>query len=134
MVARLLVTAAALLLAAGAFFGAAPMAASPLNPFGILFLAIAGVIWFAWEIIREGFSYGAGSGQDGAQVPLLARFGPIFIKSITNERRTTPSPQPSPRKRGEGADALSPQKRGEVRLRGNRQAGKRAKHLFELNR
>ena len=91
MVARLLVTAAALLLAAGAFFGASPTPASPLNPFGILFLAIGGVIWLAWDVIREGFSYGAGSGREGTQVPLLARFGPIFIKGITNGLRTTPS-------------------------------------------
>jgi hypothetical protein len=128
MVVRMLVTAALLMLAAGAFFGAAPVPASPLNPFGILFLAIAGVVWFAWDVIREGFSYGAGSGQDGAQVPLLARFGPIFIKGITNTWRTTyprrrssetksvsesPSPRPSPRERGEGADSFSPQQRGE---------------------
>jgi hypothetical protein len=88
MIARLLVTAAALLLAAGAFLGASPTPAGPLNPFGILFLAIGGVMWLAWDVIREGFSYGAGSGQDGAQVPLLARFGPIFIKGITNRQRT----------------------------------------------
>jgi hypothetical protein len=89
MIARLLATAVALLLAAGAFFGAAPTPASPLNPFGILFLTIAGIIWFAWDVIREGFAYGAGSGRDGAQVPLLARFGPVFIKGITNTWRTT---------------------------------------------
>jgi hypothetical protein len=87
MVARILVTAVTLLLAAGAFFGAAPIPASPLNPFGILFLTIAGVIWFAWDVIREGFSYGAGSGRDGPQLPLLARFGPVLIKGITTVQR-----------------------------------------------
>ena len=92
MFARLLVTAVTLLLAAGAFFGAAPIPASPLNPFGILFLAIAGVIWFAWEVIREGFVYGAGSGPDGTQLPLVARFGPVFIKGITNASRTAHPP------------------------------------------
>ena len=88
MVARLLVTAGALFLAAGAFFGAAPSPASPLNPFGILFLTIAGVVWFAWDVIREGFCYGAGSGQDGAQVPLLVRFGPVLIRGNTNSWHT----------------------------------------------
>src|SRR5215831_8186533 len=84
MVARIVATGVLLGLAGGAFLGAAPVPASPLNPFGILLLTIAGVIWFAWDVIREGFSYGAGSGQDGAQVPLLARFGPVFIKGITS--------------------------------------------------
>ena len=88
MVLRLIVTTILLLLAAGAFFGAAPIPASPLNPFGILFLTIAGVVWFAWDVFREGFSYGAGSGRDGTRLPLVARFGPVFINGITNASRT----------------------------------------------
>jgi hypothetical protein len=88
MVVRIIVTSVMLALAAGAFFGAAPIPANPLNPLGILFLTIAGVIWFAWDVIREGFSYGAGSGRDGTELPLLARFGPVFISGITNAWRT----------------------------------------------
>jgi hypothetical protein len=55
MAARILVTLAALLLAAGGFFGAAPAPAGVLDPFGILFLAVSGVIWFAWDLVREAF-------------------------------------------------------------------------------
>jgi hypothetical protein len=87
MVARVFVTAVTLLLAAGAFLGAAPIPASPLNPIGILFLTIAGVLWFAWDVIREGFAYGAGSGRDGRKLPLLAGFGPVYIKGITTVQR-----------------------------------------------
>jgi hypothetical protein len=83
MVARVLITAVLLILAAGAFFGAAPIPAGPLNPFGILFLTITGVIWLAWEVLRGGFAYGAGSGRDGARVPLLARFGEDQKKRAT---------------------------------------------------
>lgn len=95
MIGRIIVTGVMLVLAAGAFFGAAPVPASPLNPLGILFLTIAGVIWFAWEIICEGFAYGAGSGDDGARLPLVARFGPVFIKGIANAWRTAQPPRRS---------------------------------------
>jgi len=127
MVVRILVTGVMLVLAAGAFFGATQLPSGPLSPFGILFLTIAGVIWFAWREICEGFSYGPGSSRDSAELPLAAGFGPMFIKGITNARRGAqphrrssalritegPSPQPSPRQRGEGVDSLSPQKRRE---------------------
>jgi hypothetical protein len=90
MIVRILATAAALALAAGAFFGAAPTPAGPLDPLGILFLALGGVVWFGWEIIGEGFSYGAGPGPE---LPLLARFGPVFIKGITSAWHTTHRPR-----------------------------------------
>jgi len=115
MIARILVTGLMLALAAGAFFGATQLSSGPLSPFGILFLTIAGVIWFAWQEICEGFSYGPGSSGDSTELPLAAGFGPMFIKGITNARRTAQPPrrssdfqmpepltQPSPRKRGEG--------------------------------
>ncbi len=55
MAARILVTLAALLLAVGGFFGAAPAPAGPLDPFGILFLVVSGAIWFGWDRVREAF-------------------------------------------------------------------------------
>jgi hypothetical protein len=95
MVARILVTGVMLVLAAGAFFGATQLPSGPLSPFGILFLTIAGVIWFAWREICEGFSYGLGSSRDSAELPLAAGFGPMFIKGITNARRAAQPPRGS---------------------------------------
>jgi hypothetical protein len=90
MVTRVLVTGVMLLLAAGGFFGAPQIPADPLDPFGILFLTIAGVMWFAWHEIREGFSYGAGLSRDRSELPLAAGFGAMFIKGVTNACRTAP--------------------------------------------
>lgn len=101
MVARLLCTAVAALLAAGAFLGASPTPAGPLNLLGILFLTISGVIWLGWPVIREGFAYGAS--PDGAQLPLLARFGPMFIGGLVGMRRP---PDPS-RRRSDVPDGTS---------------------------
>jgi hypothetical protein len=75
MAARILLTLAMLLLAAGGFFGAAPNPAGPLNPFGILFLFVSGVIWFAWDLVREAF----GNRLDVITVRLgpMARYRPV---------------------------------------------------------
>jgi hypothetical protein len=73
MAARIGVTIVALLLAAIAFLGGGPMPAGLLNPFGILFLFLAVLIWFAWETILGGFASGRSAGE-GAELPLLARF------------------------------------------------------------
>ena len=100
MVARILVTGVLLVLAAGGFFGATQIPADPLDPFGILFLTIAGVIWFAWHEIRAGFSYGSGLSQDRAELPFAAGFGAMFIKGITNAWRSAP-----PQRRSSEADS-----------------------------
>lgn len=55
MAARILLTLATLLLAAGGFLGAAPDPPGPLDPFGILFLFVSGVIWLAWDAVREAY-------------------------------------------------------------------------------
>lgn len=70
MAVRILLTVATLLLAAGGFFGAAPGPEGPLNPFGILFLFASGVIWLAWDLVREAFSN---------RLDVMAvRLGPMF--------------------------------------------------------
>ena len=56
MVGRILVTLVLLLFAAGGFFSGATEPAGPLNPFGILFLFLSGVVWFAWDLVREAFA------------------------------------------------------------------------------
>jgi len=87
MAARIGVTVAALLLAAIAFLGGAPTPAGLLNPFGILFLFLAVLIWFAWDKIVGGYASGRPAGE-GAELPLMARFGPVFIKGIMSLRHT----------------------------------------------
>ena len=57
MGARILCTGLMLAGAAGGFFGAAPLPAGPLNPFGIVFLALSGVIWFGWRVIPDIYAY-----------------------------------------------------------------------------
>jgi hypothetical protein len=82
MIARVGVTIAALLLALIAFLGGGPAAPGLLNPFGILFLFLAVLAWFAWDAVIDGYT-SAGYGPDGAELPLLARFAPVFIKGVT---------------------------------------------------
>ncbi len=53
MIARILATVTALLFAIGAFCGLGLGHAGPLNPFGLLFLFIAALMWDEWGIIAE---------------------------------------------------------------------------------
>lgn len=45
-------------MATGACFGAGPTSGGLLDPFAILFLFVAWLIWFAWDLIRDGFISG----------------------------------------------------------------------------
>ena len=92
MSARIGVTTAALLFALIAFLGGGPTPDGLFDPFGILFLFLAVLTWFSWDKILGGYS--SSSGGDGAELPLLARFGPVFIKGITSLRHTN-LPRPS---------------------------------------
>jgi hypothetical protein len=56
MIARIAATIIVLLFATGAFCGIGPESAGPLNPFGLLFLFIAALIWDEWIIIIGNFS------------------------------------------------------------------------------
>src|SRR5947209_9482616 len=51
---RLIVTIAILAFAVGAFFGAGPTEAGLLNSFGICFLGLAVLAWFAWKPMTGG--------------------------------------------------------------------------------
>lgn len=53
MILRLVTTIFFLLFAIGAFCGAGPTRVSP-NPFGLLFLGLAALVWFAWKPISAG--------------------------------------------------------------------------------
>lgn len=54
MTLRLILVTTALALAIGGFLGAGPTPASPFNPFGLLFLGLAVLIWLEWEPIKSG--------------------------------------------------------------------------------
>jgi hypothetical protein len=58
MAARIFFTAVAVMMAVGAFCGAGPTSGGLLDLFGILFLFVAWLIWFAWDLIHEGFVSG----------------------------------------------------------------------------
>lgn len=80
MVGKIVATAALVLLAIYAFWDDA-LGAGGVNPFGIFFLVLAVLNWFAWRTIRDGFS-DALSGGDGVKRSLIIRFGPVFTKEI----------------------------------------------------
>jgi hypothetical protein len=80
MAARLACTALALLLAGGNFFGGVLLPPGPLNPFGVLFLALSGVFWFGWEVIQDAYAYQEERRQAGHKIPdpLMVRFAPAL--------------------------------------------------------
>ena len=80
MVARIGCTALLLALAAGNFFGGVLFPAGPLNPFGVVVLALAGVVWFGWEMIQDTYAYEDERRRDGHWIPnpLLVRFAPAL--------------------------------------------------------
>ena len=67
MVARCFCTLVMLLLAFYAFWGNALGAGYILNPFGLLCLLLAGMVWFKWEIVRSAFR----SVNDESNVPII---------------------------------------------------------------
>ena len=76
MIIRAIATVVALALGIYAFWGDAMGAGDVLNPFGILFLLLAGLIWFAWGPIREGFK----SAKD-EELPII-RLGATILKGM----------------------------------------------------
>jgi hypothetical protein len=88
MLARLACTALSLLLAAGNFFGGVLLPPGPLNPFGVVFLALAGVFWFGWEMIQDSYAYQEERRRAGHKIPdpLLVRFAPA-LGAMSPERK-----------------------------------------------
>ena len=88
MLARIACTALSLLLAAGNFFGGVLLPPGPLNPFGVVFLALAGVFWFGWEMIQDAYAYQEERRTAGVKIPdpLLVRFAPA-MGAMSPERR-----------------------------------------------
>jgi hypothetical protein len=95
MLARIGVTLAAALLALIAFLGGGPTEAGPLNPFGLLFVFLAVLAWCAWDAVSGGYASHR-TGDDGAELPLVARFAPVFIKGVTKGVADLGGPQQKP--------------------------------------
>ena len=86
MVARIFCTGAALLLAMIGFFGN-PMMQTPLSPFGILFLAISGVVWFGWDVIRDAYAYREEICPNNGRAFLqTVRLGPVTVNWIVRSK------------------------------------------------
>jgi uncharacterized membrane protein YbhN (UPF0104 family) len=94
MATRIFVTAFVLLLALGAFWGNALDAGHFLNPFGILLLFLAGIVWWMWEPLRDGFI----SARNESDIPII-RLGSAIIRGLSRAPR---------RQRASGSDSLSP--------------------------
>jgi hypothetical protein len=77
MITRYICTMILLLLAFYAFWGNALSAGRYFNPFGILFLFLAYLVWSKWKIVREAFS----SVKDESNIPIL-RMGYKIIEGF----------------------------------------------------
>jgi hypothetical protein len=86
MVARLSVTIITALLAFYAFWENALGAGHLFNPFGILFLFFAVVIWFKREIIRDAFH----SVKDESDLPII-RLSSKIIGGMGTLQRNAPA-------------------------------------------
>jgi hypothetical protein len=106
MLARIGVTLAAALLALIAFLGGGPTEAGPFNPFGLLFAFLAGLAWCAWDAVSGGYASHR-TGDDGAELPLVARFAPIFIKGVTKGVADLGQPRRKPPPRAEMSSAAA---------------------------
>ncbi len=83
MIARMFATTLATLLGVFACWADMLGAGHFLNPFGIMFLLLAGLIWFAWEPIREGFR----SAKNESEIP-ISRLGSMIVKGMLGMRRS----------------------------------------------
>ena len=77
MAIRIIATGVTVALGIYAFWGNAMGGGHILNPFGILFLLLACLMWFAWGPIRDGFK----SAKDESEMPIL-RLGSTIIKGM----------------------------------------------------
>jgi hypothetical protein len=82
MIARVCCTGAGLLLAGFGFF-ADPVEPGPLAPFGILFLAVSGVLWFGWEMFAAAYAYREEVRPNAAHEFLQGeRLGPMLVGGL----------------------------------------------------
>ena len=91
MVARVSATAAAAALGIYACWANIFDAGHVLNPFGIMFLLLAALVWFAWEPIREGFR----SAKNESDIP-ISRLGSTIIRGMSSARGQRPRRRSAP--------------------------------------
>jgi RsiW-degrading membrane proteinase PrsW (M82 family) len=82
MIARILTTLIIFGLAVNAFWSNAFGEGHLFNPFGILFLFLAAIVWFAWDTITEAFKSVTGE----SYIPIL-RMGAKIISGMTGPTR-----------------------------------------------
>jgi hypothetical protein len=85
MLIRIFVTTALALFGIYAFWGDALGAGHILNPFGIMFLLLAALIWFGWPTIRDAFK----SVKGESDIPIL-RVGSAIIRGMQDMKRSEP--------------------------------------------
>ena len=89
MLARIACTGFVLLVGLGGFAGWGAAPGGPLNPLGILALAISGVIWFGWDIIQASYAYReeiCPSNRGRAFLPTV-RLGPVLVHRLVGRGR-----------------------------------------------
>ena len=82
MITRVLATFVVVALGIYAFWGDAMGQGHVLNPFGILFLLLAALVWFGWGPICEGFK----SVKNESDIP-ISRLGSTIIKGMAGLKR-----------------------------------------------
>jgi hypothetical protein len=89
MLARVFCTSLTLVLAAGNFFGGVLLPPGPLNPFGVLFLATAGALWFGWSVIEDVYADQEERRRAGSKIPnpLFVRFAPGLGALLGHDKR-----------------------------------------------
>ena len=85
MMIRASVTAMMLVLSGFAFWDGALGSGYALNPFGILFLAAAGAVWFGWRPLRESFK----SARDESDIPII-RLNTTLIDGMISSMKPAP--------------------------------------------
>jgi hypothetical protein len=89
MIARLIAVAIVLLLALYAFVGDALGAGQVANPFGIMFLALAVLVWYGWRPIHDGFV----SAKRESDLPVI-RLSAKMIRGMTSPNEPLPRRSP----------------------------------------
>ncbi|MGH7111674.1 MAG: hypothetical protein ACREFK_14750 [Stellaceae bacterium] len=82
MISRIFVTLVMFFLAIYAFWSGAFGEGHVFNPFGILFLGLTAIIWFAWETVRDAFR----TAKNESDIPII-RMGFPIIKGMMRPPR-----------------------------------------------
>ena len=93
MFVRIFVTTVLAVFGICAFWSDALGGGHILNPFGIMFLLFAALVWFGWQTIREAFK----SVKDESNIPIL-RMGATIIKGMEDMKRSGQEDRPRPSK------------------------------------